>query len=1023
MDKSLDELITQNRRRGARGGDDGTGYQQQRGQRSEPYNRRNRNNHRNREDLRATLGNEAPVAVERKKRQPRQPGFGVAVTNLHYNVMADDLREFVGIHLPHAKVLEVTLDFDKSGRSTGASNVRFESQADAVHARNVLHGLALKDQLVNVVLATDSEDVVDLGGVVDEDGKYLYKSILDRLGSNRPAPVTEVRRNAAVLDRLGSRILDRLGPQSLYASRGSSRPESRRRPQHNSRKPVRPEDLDAEMDRYMTSEGKEVDNGGQMDLGDDDSNDREVEDRYSRPERKEFVDFDAPSADPYTAAGGGGRANREVLDYELAAAQCVMRNALHVVINHVDAKGWVLGWFLTAKLNTPFRRFVAELFMALVDRKLYPDYYRVITRPIAIETMLERIETNVYAQLGAAQGLLAFEGDFQQLANNAMTYNQVGSDVFKDARTLLTLFQHELAKETRLAEADPQAVKYKTIVNNIMAYQDHTDRYVWDVFFELPDKKLYKDYYFSIKNPIALDVIITKIDSLQYKSNEQFAADIQLMIRNAKTYNVEGSQIYKDAQLLDAYFRDQFAKFVVNSGVDSVGTGGSAAGTPPVTGTPVGPRTTTGPVIVEGEPLESITVQSEVYKAGDYVYISNPIDPSKPTIGQIQSTYKSSLTGNPSFTAAWFLRPHQTFQLASAKFMENEVLKTNRLESYDSQEIVGRCWVLNVKDYLRGKPKGCNDMKDVFACESRYTIEGKSTSKIKLWQNKFADPELEVYDAPLVPVRVPMFKEEGGGVDYSKKRRSEDYGDSSKDDLDFQHQDKKIKVTLSGRQSIAPSLSTPTASSREHRDRTKPSGGTIPSLSQQVASLVLPGTKAAATAAGLSGNSTNNSNAGSGTATPNHPGPGSLTNAGGGGAGGAGGLSATAAAAAAATAEAGVLGPILELFDRTPAGEVKWYAGLPVDVVKRETVTHSLQYRVAKMKEKKAAAAAAAAGSGVGANGVNGGSGSGDGMDVDVNGAVDGVVANGVGGRVDLEEQLWRPMKQAFYDLAKSYLA
>ncbi|KAJ3084831.1 hypothetical protein HDU99_001907 [Rhizoclosmatium hyalinum] len=680
---------------------------------------------------------------------------------------------------------------------------------------------------------------------------------------------------------------------------------------------------------------------------------------------------------------------------DVDAALSIMRNALHVVINHVDAKG----------------RFVAELFMTLVDRKLYPDYYKVITRPIAIDIMLERIENNHYARLGAVNGLAAFEADFATLANNAMTYNQIGSDVYKDAKTLLSLFQHDFAKETKLAEIDPQSVKYKNVVNNIMAFQDNSERYVWDVFFELPDKKLYKDYYFSIKQPIALDGILTKIDSHQYKTSDSFVADIHLMIRNAKTYNVEGSQIYRDAQSLEVFFKEQFTKYVINGTAASMAASAATAGT-----STVGPRTTVAPVssIVEGEPLESVTVGTEVYRAGDYVYITNAIDPSKPTIGQIQSTYKSIVTGNPSFTAAWFLRPQQTYQLASAKFIENEVLKTNRTESYDAQEIVGRCWVLYVKDYLRGKPKGCNDIETVHPCESRYTIDGKSTSKIKLWQNKFPEPELVLYDTPLHPVRVPMFKDEtvaaapatvGLGVD-SKKRKSEDYGDA-KDDYDY-HQDKKLKREREGQSSrniSTPSVSTPTAG-REHRDRTKSSTGTIPSLSQQVASLVLPGTKAAAAAAGNIERGTNNSsNANSGTATPNH----NLSSSS--AVGGAG--SSSAAPASNSTDAAGALGPIFELFDRTPAGEVKWYAGLPVHVVKRETVVHSLQYRIAKMKERKAAAEA--------------GGMKEEKMDVDETLKVEaGGEANGYGqhqaSAVDLEAQLWTPMKDALYNLAHAYL-
>ncbi|KAJ3075075.1 hypothetical protein HDU98_009254 [Podochytrium sp. JEL0797] len=700
---------------------------------------------------------------------------------------------------------------------------------------------------------------------------------------------------------------------------------------------------------------------------------------------------------------------------ELPSALCVMRNALHVVINHVDAKG----------------RFVAELFITLVDRAMYPDYYRVIANPVAIDTMLTRIDNGHYARFGPQAGLAAFEADFATMAANAMTYNQPASDVFKDAKALQVLFNSELAKEIKLAESDPQAVKYKTIVNNIMAHQDHTDRYVWDVFFELPDKKLYKDYYFSIKNPIALDVILSKIDAHQYKTDESFAADMHLMVKNAKTYNVEGSQIYRDALLLEAFFKEQFARFVVNN----AGSGGARGMSVNIAATPTsaGPKSasSTGPPIVEGEALENVVVDGQTYRAGDYVLIKNPVDPTKPTIGQIQSTYKSVVTGKPTFTASWFLRPHQTYQLQSAKFMDNEVLKTNRLESYDAVDaIVGRCWVLYVKDYVRGRPKEApeGDLTNVFCCESRYTIEGKATSRIKLWQGKFPDPELVLYDVPLVPLRVPMFNHDaavgaGGGGDHGKKRKSEDFGDSPREDPEF-HQDKKIKMTLSKPHG---GMSTPShghggSSSNTHhstRDRSKSHHGHIPSLSQQVASLVLPGTKAAAAQAALlqgatggGGSAANNSNNNSGTATPNH------------------GHHATADAKPAAPVNpsdaAGALGPIFELFDRTPAGEVKWYAGLPVDVVKREVVEHSLQYRVAKMKERKAAAAAAAGAAG-GEETKNG-----DAMNVDVSVKLDSgslpqqqqsPVQSHPQAPVDLEEQLWKPMKRAFYDLAHAFLA
>ncbi|KAJ3266147.1 hypothetical protein HDU77_002278 [Chytriomyces hyalinus] len=695
-----------------------------------------------------------------------------------------------------------------------------------------------------------------------------------------------------------------------------------------------------------------------------------------------------------------------------ATAQAIIVNALSTVTNHVDAKG----------------RFVAELFMNLVPRKDYPDYYKIITKPIAIQTMIDRLESGHYGL--QPNPLQAFEADFSLLAANAMTYNQIGSDVYKDAGTLLKLFQTDVAKDSRLATIDPEAIKYKAVINKIMSDLDASgQRYTYDVFFELPDRKIYKDYYITIKNPIALDVILSRIESLSYKSLDALTSDVQLMVRNAKTYNVEGSQIYKDADKLFAYYKQLIAKYVRTGSVAPAAS--AAAGK--MENVPRG----------EGEPVENVTVAGEVYNLGDFVYIVNPVDAKKPTIGQITAMYKSPTDESSLFFKAnWFLRPHQTFQLASSKFMENEVLRTNRIETYPTSDIVGRCWVLFVKDYLRGKPKGA-DMKHVFACESRYSIEGKSTAKIKLWQSKFPEPDLVAHAVPIVPVRAPLFKDESvqqprtpasvQQVDAAKKRKSEEFGDV-KDDNDYgtpSHQDKKIKITLQQTSSNKVSTPVPHAAApiavtgspagmqsvnRESRKATGSGSGNngppMPSLSQQVASLPLPGTKMAAAVSG------SQSVGGSGSATPAH------------------GTSASAnAAAPSSTESAGALGPIFELFDRTPMGEVKWFAGLPVHVIKRETVTHSLKYRVWKMRERMANAAHPADqkdGAPVSGtedirtddNGIQ------DVVMTDANGAVD-LKTSKVGGgdsksiskaglqhhstTLDLEVHLWNPMKQAFY--------
>ena len=67
---------------------------------------------------------------------------------------------------------------------------------------------------------------------------------------------------------------------------------------------------------------------------------------------------------------------------------------------------------------------------------------------------------------------------------------------------------------------------------------------------------MYADYYQVISIPIAMDVILHRINSPYYTSSNAFAQDFQIMFRNAMTYNQEGSDVYMDAVALqDVFFR------------------------------------------------------------------------------------------------------------------------------------------------------------------------------------------------------------------------------------------------------------------------------------------------------------------------------------------------------------------------------------------------------------------------------------------------------------------------------------
>jgi ATP-dependent helicase STH1/SNF2 len=68
-----------------------------------------------------------------------------------------------------------------------------------------------------------------------------------------------------------------------------------------------------------------------------------------------------------------------------------------------------------------------ELFRELPDKRDYPDYYRIISHPIAMSQLRKRGNSNYYKSVNA------FRDDWRLMFNNARTYNQEGSWVYVDA--------------------------------------------------------------------------------------------------------------------------------------------------------------------------------------------------------------------------------------------------------------------------------------------------------------------------------------------------------------------------------------------------------------------------------------------------------------------------------------------------------------------------------------------------------------------------------------------------------------
>ncbi|KAK1926202.1 putative chromatin structure remodeling complex protein STH1 [Papiliotrema laurentii] len=85
-------------------------------------------------------------------------------------------------------------------------------------------------------------------------------------------------------------------------------------------------------------------------------------------------------------------------------------------------------------------------FIDPVDKKLYPDYYQIISKPIAMVQIKRKIGRPTYT-------LEAFKADMHLLWDNARTYNEPGSWVYNAAEDMQAFFDEKYDEEVPKLEA------------------------------------------------------------------------------------------------------------------------------------------------------------------------------------------------------------------------------------------------------------------------------------------------------------------------------------------------------------------------------------------------------------------------------------------------------------------------------------------------------------------------------------------------------------------------------------------
>merc|ERR1719445_1399208 len=156
-----------------------------------------------------------------------------------------------------------------------------------------------------------------------------------------------------------------------------------------------------------------------------------------------------------------------------------------------------------------------------------------------------------------------------------------------------------------------------------------------------------------------------------------------------------------------------------------------------------------------------MTFNNMSYHVGDFVQLQEGSVTEKgalPSIFLIENIITGP-DGDQMIYGNQFYRPRETFHQQTRKFLENEVFRTSEYKNVAFKDVVGRCCVMNVKDYFIKKPEGFED-KEIFVCESRYSVKSRSFKKMKLFWNIPDHINLIMREVQLEPKRVQsIFKE------------------------------------------------------------------------------------------------------------------------------------------------------------------------------------------------------------------------------------------------------------------------
>lgn len=458
-------------------------------------------------------------------------------------------------------------------------------------------------------------------------------------------------------------------------------------------------------------------------------------------------------------------------------------------------------------------RMLSAPFLKLPLKSEYPDYYEVIKRPIDMQRIQQRVASNQYESI---DDMVA---DFVQMFDNACKYNEPDSLIYKDALTLQRVCLEkklELSLDGVNEVPEVQAIVQELMTNlfiSVYNYQDEEGRCYSDSFAELPERNPEEELEAGAdkEKPLTFDQIKRNLNKGCYARVDRFQEDMFKVFERARQLSRIDSQLYEDAVEMQLFFikiRDELCK------------NGEILLTPALSYTEKHLQSALEAEKRDKLPKEqddekkkipeteekissdmeagsesSMKYRDQMYNIGDFVYVEPREKGLEAHVMCIEKLFHDN-TGSPALHGNWFYRPNETFHLATRKFLEKEVFKSDFSTTIPLSQVMGpKCYVMFVKDYFKMKPEGFAD-KDVYVCESRYNARHKAFKKIKVWQVPPNESvKLVSRDQMLSPVRVASVF-----ADKTKENEKEDLDDAVYRLLDKTREN--VDVEVSGQEAV-----------------------------------------------------------------------------------------------------------------------------------------------------------------------------------------------------------------------------